>query len=127
MWRAWATWGALLWLTSEIGLSGRLTTWTAIGISTTVYLSTGAITLALAGDLRSQIRTLFVAVADRRPDRRSAAMYAELETLVDMLSEADAMHESGRFSAIDHEAAWWQVYDRLGPDHPEPIEEQPSI
>jgi hypothetical protein len=126
LWRAWPTWGALLWLISEICLSGVLSSWAAIGISTTVYLSIGAVILALAGDRRSRVRTLSVAVVDRRPER-SAARYAEWETLVGILTDADDLCEQGRLSAIDHEAVWRRVYDRLGPRHPDPFEEPPSI
>lgn len=126
LWRAWLTWGALLWLTSEICLGGILTPWTVLGFSTIVYLSAGAVTLALAGDLRSQVRTLSVVVVDRRPDR-SAAMYAEWETLVGLLTDADDLREQGRLSAIDHDAEWRRVYDRLGPGRPHSIEERSSI
>ena len=111
---------------SVIVLSG-VTPWKAIGISTTVYLGTGAVTLALAAHLRSRVRMLSVAVFDGHTDRRSSAILTELDTLASMLNEADAMRESGRFSPIDHEAVWWRVYDRLGPGHPEPIEEQAWI
>jgi hypothetical protein len=122
LWRAWPMWGAALWLLSAICLGGRPTPWAAIGIATVVYLSTGAIILALAGHLRSRVRTLGMLVIDGRTDRRSAAGYAELETLVDTLRDADAERSEGRLSAVDHEAACWQVYDRLGPDHPRPVE-----
>jgi hypothetical protein len=127
LWRAWPTWGALLWLTLEIGLSGMVSTWTATGIATAVCLGAGGVALALAGDLRSQVRTLSVSVVDRRPDRPSGVVYDELATLADMLSEADAQRESGQLSAADHEAVWWRVYNRLGPGHPEPTAEQPPI
>ena len=109
-----------------IRLGGILTSWTAIEVSTTVYLSAGAVTLALAGGLRSKVRTLSVVEVDRRPDR-PVAMYAEWETLVGLLTDADALREQGRLSAIDHDAVWWRVYDRLGPGHPHTVEEQPSI
>jgi hypothetical protein len=60
-------------------------------------------------------------------DRRPAAGYTELETLVAILCDADALRGQGRLSAVDHEAACWQVYDRLGPDHCRITEEQSSI
>ena len=126
LWRAWLTWGVLLWLMSEICLGGIFTSGTAIEVSTIVYLSAGAVTLALAGGLRSKVRTLSVVEVDRRP-KRSAAMYAEWETLVGLLTDADALREQGRLSAIDHDAVWRRVYDRLGPGRPHTVDEQPSI
>jgi hypothetical protein len=122
LWRTWPMWGAVLWLLSAICLGGRPTPWAAIGLATIVYLSTGAIIVARARHLRSRVRTLGVLVIDGRSDRRSAAGYAELETLVSTLRDADAKLSEGRLSAVDHEAACWQVYDRLGPDHPRPVE-----
>jgi hypothetical protein len=111
---------------SEICLGGIFTSGMAIEVSTIVYLSAGAVTLALAGGLRSKVRTLSVVVVDRRPER-SAAMYAEWETLVGLLTDADDLREQGRLSAIDHDAVWRRVYDRLGPGRPHTVDEQPSI
>lgn len=127
LWRTWPTWGALLWLASTVCLSARLSNWTAIGIATALYLSSGAAALALAGKLRSQVRTLSVSVVDRRPDQRSAVAYDELATLVAILSDADIRRESGQMSATDHQAVWSRVYDRLGPSHPEPNRAQPPL
>ena len=101
--------------------------WAATGFATAVSLSAGGVTLALAGDLRSQVRTLSVSVVDRRPDRPSGVVYDELATLADTLSEADAQRESGQISATDHEAVWSRVYARLGPGHREPTAEQLPI
>ena len=127
LWRGWPTWGAVLWLITAICLSGRPAPWAAIGISTIVYLGAGAITLALIRDLRSRVRTLRVLVIDGHTDPRSAAQYAEMETLVNILRRADALRSLGRTSAVDHEAACWEVYDRLGPDHPRSVDEHISI
>jgi hypothetical protein len=127
LWRAWPTWGAVLWLISAICLSGRPAPWAAIGISTVVYLGAGAITLALVGHLRSRVRTLRVLVIDGHTDPESTAKYAELETLVTILRDADASRGLGRTSVVDHEAACWEVYDRLGPDRPRSVDEHISI
>lgn len=125
--RAWPTWGAVLWLMSEICLSSALRPWVAFGVSTMVYLGTEALLRGRVGTLRTQVRTLSVCVIAGYTDRRSAAIYAEMRALVNTLGNADAMRAQGQMTAIDHEAAWWQVYDQLGPDHPEPIKEQPPI
>ncbi|BBY65124.1 hypothetical protein MHEL_33670 [Mycolicibacterium helvum] len=127
LWRAWPTWGVLLWVASEIYLSSIVSNWTAIGIATAVYAASGAGALAPVRGLRSQVRTLSVSVVDRRPDPRSGATCDELESLVHMLSEADALRACGELSDLDHEAVWRQVYDRLGPGRPEPLDHQPSI
>ena len=43
-------------------------------------------------------------------DRRR---YTGWETLVDMLTRADCLRETGEISPVEHEAIWWEVYDRL--------------
>ena len=101
-------------------LSARVSSWTAIGIATALCLGSGAAALALAGQLRSQVRTLSVSVVDRRPDHCSAVTYDELATLATILSEADAGRESGQMSATDHNIVWSRVYDRLGPTQAQP-------
>ena len=125
--RAWPAWGAVLWLVSEICLSRALGPWAAFGISTMAYLGMEAVLIGRVGALRPQVRKLSVEVIAGYTDRRSAAIYAEIKALVNKLANADAMRAQGQMRAIDHEAAWWQVYDRLGPGHPKPIEEQPSM
>ena len=120
--RTWPMWGAVLWLVSAIGLGAICGPWAAIGIATIAYLGAGAITRALAGHLRSRVRTLGVLAIDGRFDRTSADGYAELETLVETLGDADAKRRAGQLSAVDHELACWQAYDSLGPDHPRSVE-----
>jgi hypothetical protein len=127
LWRTWPMWGAVLWLVTAICLAGRPTPWPAIGIATVAYLGAGAITLALARNLRSRVRTLHVLVIDGHGDRRSAAAEAHLETLANILRDADAMHIQGRLSEVDHEATCWQVYDHLGSDNPRSLEEHSTL
>jgi hypothetical protein len=119
--RTWPMWGAVLWLLSAICLAGRPTPWAAIGLATVVYLGTGAIVFVMARRLRSRIRTLGALMIDGRSDRRSAAAYAELESLVNTLRDADAKRTEGRLSAVAHEAVCWHVYDRLAPGHAKPV------
>jgi hypothetical protein len=120
--RTWPMWGGVLWLLSAICLAGRPTPSAAIGLATVVYLGTVAIVFVLAGRLRSRIRTLEALVIDGRSDRGAAAAYAELESLVSTLRDADTKRTEGRLSAVDHEAVCWHVYDRLAPGHAKPVE-----
>ena len=120
--RTWPMWGAALWLSSAIGFGAIAGRWAAIGLATFAYLGAVAMILALARRLKSRIRTLGMLVVDGQNDWSCAAGYAELETLVDNLRDADTKYRDGRLSAVDHEALCWQVYDRLGPGHPRPVE-----
>jgi hypothetical protein len=60
------------------------------------------------------MRTLSVYLVTGYRDPRSAAIYAELESLFTALCAADVLCFQGRITATDHEAVWWRVYDRLG-------------
>jgi hypothetical protein len=62
------------------------------------YPGTAAIVFVLARRLRSRIRPLGAFVIDGRSDRKSAAAYAELESLVNTLRDADAKRTEGRLS-----------------------------
>ena len=112
---------------SEICLSSALRPWAAFGISTMAYLGVEAMLIGRVGALRRQVRKLSVDVIASHTDRHSSAIYAEIKALVRTLANADAMRAQGQMTAIDHEAAWWRVYDRLRPGHFERIGEQPSI
>jgi len=119
-WRAWPAWGAVLWAVSQFIASALLTAGTALVVSTFAYLSSGAILFACTAELRSRVRTLTVVRIAGFTDQRTAASFAELKSLAATLCRADAERAKGDSSPADHEAVWWQVYDRLDPNHPGP-------
>jgi hypothetical protein len=53
---------------------------------------------------------LMPATADEHQRRK----YIEWQTLVHMLTRADRMLTTGAISSVEHEATWWEAYDRLG-------------
>ncbi|MGH3643439.1 MAG: DUF6611 family protein [Mycobacterium sp.] len=114
LWRVLPTWVAALWLSSVICLSQTHTPWVALGVATTIYLLVGAVTFDRLGALRTQVRTLSVALIAGESDRYAAATYAELKKLAAIMCTADALLGQGRISATEHESIWWQVYERVG-------------
>jgi hypothetical protein len=119
-WRAWPTWGAVLWVVSQIVLGAVLTPGAAFATSTIAYLASGAVLFAQVAELRSRVRTLSVVRIAGYTDERSAAMFVELKSLVAALGLADSQRARGQSSSADHEATWWRAYDRLGQNHPGP-------
>lgn len=113
-WRAWPTWGAVLWLVSQIVLGAALSPGAAFATSTIAYLASGLFLLARVAELRSRVRSLSVVLVAGYADERSAAMFVELKSLVAALGLADSQRDRGQSSQADHESTWWQVYDRLG-------------
>lgn len=112
-WRAWPTWGAILWLSSLCLLSTPIS-WVEFAVPTVLWLGSGAFLSARVSRLRAQVRVLCLTRFGSHPDEQSEAGYAELKTLVTMLQSADNLLDQGLLSASGHEAIWWQVYDRLG-------------
>jgi hypothetical protein len=115
MWRAWPTWGLLSWFILVVGSGSVLSPWAALASSTAVYLAAGVVLRALAGNVRSQVRSLRVVQIQGDVDEASAAKYALLERMVLLLANVDALREQGRLSVVDHEVAWWRVYECLSP------------
>jgi hypothetical protein len=117
MWWGWPTWGAMSWLALVVGSAAVLSTWTALAISTMAYLGAGALVRALAGNRRSQVRTLRAVRVRGHVDDPCAVNYSLLEAIASLLALADGARDQGRLSVIDHELVWWHVYDCLGRTH----------
>ena len=116
MWRAWPTWGLLSWFILVVGSGSVLSPWAALASSTAVYLAAGVVVRALAGNVRSQVRTLRVVQIQGDVDEVSAAKYALLKRMVLLLANVDALREQGRLTVVDHEVTWSRVYECLSPD-----------
>ena len=114
LWHGWPMWGALLWVVCEIAFSQMLAPGPAAVWSTTALVLTVALTFALTGEVRAQVRSLQVVVIDGNPDPHSASLHAEWVQLAGMLIDADERLGRGTASPVEHEAVWWQAYERLG-------------
>jgi hypothetical protein len=112
-WRTWPFWGGVLWVLTGIVLSNAMTPGASLAISTSLFLGTGAITFALAGPARAQVRTLYAITMDGYTDDEIEHQFARLRSLAGALAEADRQRAEGTLSALDHEALWWQVYDGM--------------
>lgn len=112
-WRAWPTWGAVLWVLAQIVVGTFLTPAAALLGSSVAYLAVGGVLFAQVAELRTRVRTLAVVRMAGYPDPHSAATFTELKALVAELCSADARLQAGESSAADHEATWWRVYERL--------------
>jgi Family of unknown function (DUF6611) len=116
--RGWPLWGALVWIVAEIWLSHVTGPWTAIAISTALYLGSGLVAVAMAGDPRRQVRTMGAMVMAGHHDPLSVAMRDKLVNLAGLLIEVDEQLARGEISATDHELIWWRVYDQMGSGRP---------
>ena len=86
---------------------------TVLAVAVAVYASIGALLFLLAGPARVQVRSMSVILMPGTADAHERRRYAEWQTLVQMLIRADHMLTTGAISAVEHEATWWEAYDRL--------------
>jgi hypothetical protein len=120
-WRGWSTWGAVAWLMTLIGLSVSITPGMAFAASAVAYLVCGGVLYTRVVELRSRVRSLTVLRIAGYADEHTVWVFGEMKSLVAALCQADAMRDHGESSPTDHEATWWQVYDRLGQLDPGPV------
>jgi hypothetical protein len=116
--RGWPLWGALVWVIAEIWLTQVTGPWTALTISTAAFLGLGVVTMAMAGDARTRVRTMAAMVMVGEKDPAATVVRDKLEALSDVLLEADARLVLGQISPAEHEMTWWRVYDQMEPDQP---------
>jgi hypothetical protein len=113
--RSWPTWGAVLWIVTATSLNAIQRPPVACAYATALTVVAGVVAYVMAGNARSQVRTLPVVVIDGYDDPTTAARYAQLKRSVECLSQADARLEHGEISVADHEFVWWRVYEELSP------------
>lgn len=116
--RGWPLWGMFVWLLCQLWLSGQMSPWPAFGVSTAVFLATGAVALGLSGGAYHRVRTLSAATMAGCDDPGSAAARERLVVLAAELLHADECRDRGDITAVDHELIWWRVYDRMHADKP---------
>jgi hypothetical protein len=124
--RAWPTWGVALWFFA-ICVCSVFTPWVRFALPSLAWLGIGAYLFARAGALRARVQVLSVTRAAGLIDPEGAAIYAEIKTLVTTLRSADDLRQAGGSSAAEHEAVWWEVYERLARDHPRTTNDAPSM
>lgn len=111
--RGWPLWGMLVWLLCQLWLSGQMSPWPAFGISTAVFLASGAVTLGLSGSAFHRVRTLCATTMAGCDDPGSEAARERLVVLAAELLHADESHARGEITAVDRELIWWRVYNRM--------------
>ena len=87
---------------------------TTLLVVAAAYVGVGVVLFVLTAGVRTGVRSMsliLLATDLGRHDRRS---FAELDVLVDLLITADGKLTAGTIVPAQHEALWWQAYERLG-------------
>ncbi len=87
---------------------------TVLPIAVAAYVSIGALLFLRAGPARMRVRSMSIILMPEAADAREQRKYTEWRTLVYLLTRADRMLATGVISSVEHEATWWEAYDRLG-------------
>jgi hypothetical protein len=113
--RGWPLWAAVVWVICEIWMSQMMGPWTALAISTAIYVGLGVFATMRAGDAHRQVRATGAVVMAGYHDPASRAARDQIVGLAGVLMEADELLARGAISATTHEMIWWRVYDRMAP------------
>ncbi|MCU1696429.1 MAG: hypothetical protein JWR34_2492 [Mycobacterium sp.] len=114
LWHRWPVWGATLWLVTVIPFVGTPNASMAVVTATALYLGSGATLFAMLGPVRTRVLVMSVVLISGYPDPVAAAAYTELKAVAIILCAADTLRDEGDITPAQHEALWWQAYDRLG-------------
>ncbi len=115
LWRGWPVTGAALGLLAVIVLGDAAAPPdTVLAIFVAAYVGIGALLFLRAGPIRVQVRSMSVIVLPNSADVQARHSHTECRILAEMLIRADQMLATGAISPVEHEAIWWEAYDRLG-------------
>jgi hypothetical protein len=87
---------------------------TTLLVVAVAYVGVGVVLFVLTAGVRTGVRSmsLILLATDLGPrDRRS---FAEWGVLVELLMTADRKLNAGTIAPAQHEALWWQAYERCG-------------
>ena len=118
LWRGWLVGGAVLALLAVMLLGNVVSSPIAVlAVALVVYVTVGALLFLLAGPARVHVRSMSVVLMPETADAHELCRYTEWQALVQMLIRADHMLATGAISSGEHEATWWEAYDRLEGTH----------
>jgi len=116
LWRGWPLTGAALALTALMLLGDAAAEpVTVLAVAVAAYVTIGVLLFLRAGPVRVRVRSMSVILLPGIDDEREARKHAEWKDLVHKMNRADLMLAMGAISPVEHEAIWWQAYDRLEP------------
>lgn len=114
LWHGWPLGGATVTMLAVILLGDPMASIrTTLLVAAAVYLTVGAVLFVLTAAARADVRSMSLVLLANQlgPDQRRR--YAEWEGLVCLLTRAEDLLKAGAIDLTQHEALWWQAYDRL--------------
>lgn len=114
LWRAWPLTAAALMLLCVMVFGNAMDSPdTVLTIAAVAYLSISMLLFFRAGPPRVRARSMSIILMPNTADLQELRRYTQWRTLVDMLIKADRMLATHAISPVEHEAIWWDAYDRM--------------
>jgi hypothetical protein len=114
LWRGWPLTGAALVLIALMLLGDAAAEpITVLAVAVAAYVSIGVLLFLRAGPVRVRVRSMSAILMPGIADECEVGKYIEWKALVHKLNRSDRMLAMGAISPVEHEATWWQAYDRL--------------
>ncbi|ORV83074.1 hypothetical protein AWC11_23015 [Mycobacterium interjectum] len=114
LWRGWPITGAALGLLAIMLLGhAGVSPDKVLSFFVLAYVGIGALLFLRAGPLRVQVRSMAVILLPTSADAHGRQSQTECRALADTLLRADDLLASGAISMVEHEAVWWDVYERI--------------
>jgi hypothetical protein len=111
--RGWPLGGAVLILFAIMIGDAVSSPYTVPAVAITTYLSIRVLLSLLAGPERVHVKSMSLVLMPVITDENERRRHTEWKALTHMLTRADDMLSTGAISPVEHEAIWWQAYDRL--------------
>jgi hypothetical protein len=114
LWRGWPITGVVLGLLAVMLLGDVASPPnTVLAYAVAASVGIGALLFLRAGSARVPVRSMSIILMPKAADVRERRRHAEWQALVHMLTRADEMLATGAISPVEHEAVWWEAYERL--------------
>jgi hypothetical protein len=108
--RGWPVGGGVLALFAVMLVGGSPD---SLLVAAAAYLTVGAVLFVLTAGVRGGVRSMSLILLTEQLGPDDRRRYAEWEALVSLLTYADHMLSAAAITLLQHEALWWQAYDRL--------------
>jgi hypothetical protein len=87
---------------------------TTLLVVAAAYVGVGVALFVLTAGVRTGVRSMSLILLAVDPGPHDRQSFAEWGVLVELLTTADGKLNSGTIAPAQHEALWWQAYERLG-------------
>ncbi len=115
LWRGWPVGGGMLALLAMMLLPDAVASpGTTLLAVAGAYVGVCAVLFVLTAGVRSGVRSMSLVLLAPDLGPHEAESFAEWGVLVDLLTTADDKLIAGTIAPAQHEALWWQAYERLG-------------